>query len=474
MKHDPCLLQSASSRWVSAFLNVFYLGVLLLVISLGLFPGAALADEGLSVLVRTSLEPEHPVVGQQVEFRVEVFVDTWFAAAPRFPEIQVDDAIALLPPTASLNFSERIGGRTFAGQRRTYFVFPQLPGRYELPALSVQVVPAQPSQPAAEPVELSTPTVSFLARLPPALAAPADRPVVATPQLQVTTRLQGQNNTDLARPAPLQVGDTMTRTVTLRATDTLASALPALALGNIPGLSVYPDPPQLTNQFDRGNFVATRRDRITYVAEQPGRYQLPPQPVTWWNTRTQSLQTEVIPAVDLWVKSTPQQRLMRRLPWLAGLLAIAVGLVYWRRSLQAQWQAYRHRQQTSEPTQWRRLRQACREHDPRAIWIQLMAWLASTDSTQTVTLERFLADVDNPYLTHQVKALETTLFGREHSRAVSSDWSGQALYAALQPARLRWLHRQSSDPSQAIAALPHLNPTGGRNAPNCNRSVATP
>jgi hypothetical protein len=417
------------------------------------------ADGPSPVLVRTSLEPENPVVGQQVEFRVDVFVDTWFRKAPEFPEVQVEDAIALLPPSASINLNQRIDGKSYAGQRRTYFLFPQLPGRYEVPALSIQVVPAQPGSSAPEPITQSTEPIDFMASLPPELAAQGDDLILAIPQLRVKNQLVTQANDHVTPLKKLHTGDTVEQTVTLIAADTLASVLPAIAVPTIPGLSAYPDPPKLTNQFERGQFTASRTDHTSYVAEKPGRYHLPPQTITWWNTRTQSLQTEVIPAIDIRVQPTLQQQLKQRLPWLAGLLAVVGGLVSLREPLQTRWQTYRHQQQTSEPAQWRRLYQACQDHDPAVIWIQLMLWLASTRRAETVTLESFLENVDNPNLTHQVRGLEVALYGPDNRRPFPSNWSGQSFYRALRQHRKPWLQAQSKTQAQATPALPRLNPT---------------
>ena len=68
----------------------------------------ALADDHPDVFLRISLEPKNPVVGQQVTVNVDVFVNTWFAKAPQFSDIQIDDTIAFLPPNATLNLTKRI------------------------------------------------------------------------------------------------------------------------------------------------------------------------------------------------------------------------------------------------------------------------------------------------------------------------------------------------------------------------------
>jgi hypothetical protein len=288
-----------------------FLVLLVILYSMGLFPLSTWAEESSpSVFLRTSISPKNPVVGQQLEFRVDVFVDTWFAQAPQFPDLQVEDAIALLPASSSINLNQRIDGKSYVGQRRTYFVFPQLPGRYELPPISVQVTPAQPGMANPEPVSLSTEPISFLALLPPELATQSENPILATPELEINTQLATPNGSNSAHLIKLHRGETLERTITLTATDTLASILPAIAIKEIDGLSAYPDPPKLINRFERGEFTASRTEHIFYIAEQPGNYSLPAQSIVWWNTRTQSLQTEVIPAVEIRVIPTFQERLI--------------------------------------------------------------------------------------------------------------------------------------------------------------------
>jgi hypothetical protein len=440
----------------SGFVALLIISVL---ISVGGHPLAALADESPSVLLRTSLNPENPIVGQQVEFRVDVFVDTWFAKAPQFPEIQIEDAIALLPATASINLNERIDGKFYAGQRRTYFLFPQQPGRYVIPELSPTVVPARPGNSTTETVNLSTPSVDFLARLPPDLRFQSDRPIVATPQLQLETQLKTRGSSDSVQLRQLHTGDTLERTVTLTAADTLVAMLPAISVTDIPGLSVYPDPPKLTNQFERGQFTASRRDRISYVAQQPGHYQLPEQTISWWNTRTQSLETDTLPAVEVWVKPTARQMLVRLLPWLAGLLTLIGVLIYFRASLQTKWHRYHQHRQTSERYRWQLLRRACLSNDPETTWSQLIAWLASTQPhTDPVLLENFLERANSSALTQTVRDLESRLFDPQNSTESSSAWSGKALLKALSQVRKRKLPQLPHYSSSTFSLQP-LNPT---------------
>jgi hypothetical protein len=416
------------------------------------------ADQPSSVLVRTSLDPKNPVVGQQLEYRVDVFVDTWFAKAPDFPEVQVEDAIALLPATASINLNERIDGKPYAGQRRTYFLFPQLPGRYTVPKLAIKVFPAQPGSSAPAPITLSTEPIDFLASLPPELAAQSDGPILATPQLLVKTQLATQGDNTATPLKKLHTGDTVEQTVTLTAKDALASVLPAIAVPDIPGLSAYPDPPKLTNRFDRGQFTASRTEHISYVAEQPGSYQVPEQSIVWWNTQTQSLQTEVLPALAIRVQPTPEQFLLQVLPWLAGLLAIVSGLVYFQKPLLNRWQRYWQHRRESEPAQWQRLQQACLSNDAKATWNSLTAWLGSFQPSRGIsTPEDLVNQTGSADLAASLTELETVLFSSEKAPAASSSWTGNALYKALKAARKHELHQTQSE-HQTTMDLPLLNP----------------
>ena len=88
---------------------------------------------------RVRLEPGPRVtVGQRVTVAVEILVPTWFTGAPRFPDLDVADAITVFEDRGT-NFTERIDNQTWAGQSRQYHVYPQRQGLYEIPAIPIRV-----------------------------------------------------------------------------------------------------------------------------------------------------------------------------------------------------------------------------------------------------------------------------------------------------------------------------------------------
>lgn len=423
----------------------FLITLLLFITAAAFYPSNALADRVPPVILRTSLEPESPViVGQQVQFNVDILVDTWFTKAPQIPEIKVADAITLLPNTASFNFNERISGKAYSGQRRTYYIFPQQPGLYEIPPIAISVVPAYPNQPSAV-ISLFTDAMQFMAQLPPELAAQKLDHIIATPSLRVETSFDRELK-------GLHIGDAFQYTVTISAADTLGSVLPTIDPGSSAGLTVYPDPPKVFNQFDRGRFRGTRTESITYVVEQPGRYQLPEQQIVWWNIQTQSLETKVLPAIMVSVPPSLQQIVLHLAPFLTALAGLFLLAWYYRQPLLNQWRTYRQQQAESEKAYFRRLHQACLSNNPQTAFNQLMEWLDRiARESGPATLDELLIKVNDTDFSAQIAELEQRLFSQS---TTNRDWSGKRFYQAIAQVRKRWLQQHQSQFIQTYELQP--------------------
>jgi hypothetical protein len=89
----------------------------------------------------------------------------------------------------------------------------------------------------------------------------------------------------------------VTRQLTLQADDALAMALPVPPLGEVAGLSRYPQTPQVSRLDDgRGNVLGGQRiDAVTYRIDKAGAYTLPDIAVKWWDVKTQQSRTRKCP-----------------------------------------------------------------------------------------------------------------------------------------------------------------------------------
>ena len=276
----------------------------------------ALVEEG-HVRLRVSTEPARQVVlGQQTRIFVEILTDSWFTKAPRYPELSLEGAVALMPEQLGTNFTERIDGTTFAAQRRSYVVYPQRAGKLEIPPIPVRLGVAVDAKPS-EVFTLTTPPLKLQVVLP--AEAEEVESFVTTPRLDV------EETWDRALEE-LRVGDALKRTVRLTADQALGMLLPALDFEAPPGIALYRDQPRATDRVNRGQYRGERLEAATYVLQRTGEFTLPELRIHWWNTETGTLETETLEARTFEVAASDREEAVvigpsrRETDW-RGLLA---------------------------------------------------------------------------------------------------------------------------------------------------------
>ena len=93
-----------------------------------------------------------------------------------------------------------------------------------------------------------------------------------------------------------QVGDPITRTVTIHAKGLTGEQLPDLALPKNPHVKIYPDQATTTTNFDGSWAVGTREQKLALVPTQPGQVTIPEIHIRWWNLETHQPEDAVLPA----------------------------------------------------------------------------------------------------------------------------------------------------------------------------------
>ncbi|MEE4747740.1 BatD family protein [Pseudomonas alliivorans] len=106
-------------------------------------------------------------------------------------------------------------------------------------------------------------------------------------------------------PGRTQVGDSLTRTIILKAEGLAGAQLPPLPATEVPGLRRYPDQPQLRNLPSERGLIGTREEREALVPARAGAIDLPAVEVTWWNTREDHLEHTSLPARTLQISGNP-------------------------------------------------------------------------------------------------------------------------------------------------------------------------
>lgn len=262
-----------------------------------LFQAGAAAQEGK---VRTSVATKGEIwVGQRVVVAVELLAPGFFSGAPAF-DLPNPPGMLLIPPEESPTVSsEEIGGAAYTVQRYELSVFPQHAGSQILPPLAVRFrFKRGPLDPNTIADTVRTEPVRFTAKLPPGAEALGN--LISARDLDASETWKPDPATEKPR-----VGDAFTRTVAFSAPEVPAMLFPPFPTGKIDGLGIYPKPPRLLDQNDRGERRGERRDTIVYVCEQPGRFTIPSARLTWWDLDAGRLRTFEFPARTLEVAPNP-------------------------------------------------------------------------------------------------------------------------------------------------------------------------
>ncbi|QJP13079.1 protein BatD [Starkeya sp. ORNL1] len=384
-----------------------------------------------AVVVRTKADPAAgAVIGQHVALYVDVLFHNAMRRPPRVAVPDVAGVQAFRFETQGTTVRDTIGGEPYVGQRFEFALYPRRGGEFAIPPATVTLLDSAGETTGStrgEPVEMSV-TV-------PAGVDPS-QPVVATRHLTLDEQWA---------PAPggtFKAGDAIVRTVTRTAEDVPGLVLRDLPLGAPDGVRVYTDPPDSEDRMNRGAITGRRVDRITYVFERGGRFELPAVAQPWWNLGEGALKAAAGAGATISVAEEPASGVEtappnRRLAYAA--LFAALCLVFWIGTRYAAHARARHAAAaTPESRAFAALRDACRAGDARAVYRAYSAWCADLSPAARAKAREF------------VRPLEASLFG-----TAAVPWSASDANLLLDRLEsLRATRASASPPS----SLPPLNP----------------
>lgn len=345
--------------------------ILTLALLLGLQPAAA-----QDPILRMDLPETEAIPGQSLSLRLTVLVPSFMPDPPVWPSFETPNLLVRVGSSGPT--SEQIDGATWAGISRRYLITPMVPGAGALPPQELALTWADPD--GGDPLQtvLMTDALQITGLVPE--GAEDLSPFIAAEDLSLEEALNGS-------PGDLAPGDTVTRTVTARATGLPAIFLPELVVTPaLPGLRAYPDAPVVTETDDRGAITGSRAETVTYTASGGGEGALPGVALDWFNLRTGAVETAQLDPVNYAVSGPPardadtgqatgRRTALRLLVWALGLSgAVLVGAALYRRfgrrwidHMRALWLA-------SELRTFRQLRRAARARDLNALYAALDAW----------------------------------------------------------------------------------------------------
>ena len=415
--------------------------------------------------VRTQLGSDPPLwVGQKVSFHVDLMSSTFFSGSPRFDLPEIPGAIIVKVEGRPVISTEQVDGESWSIQRHEFSIYPHQPGRFTIVSFPVRFSVAPAFGKPRKEQRLKSQSVTFEAQLPP--GAEGLSLLISTPELDVEEVWTPPIPED--GQLTLDVGDAITRRISIRARDVPGMALPEIVMPVPDGAAAYPKQPTVRDKENRGELTGERIDEVTFVCERPGELVLPALVVSWWDTDSQALKTERLRALTVSVKrnldasqvavdevaAESESLPTRRLIVPVVIVFLLGGLCWWyRHSLQAKWQQCLKTYRASESSSFHRFVRAARANDPSAALRSLMRWLDHIETDeQPAQLATFLKRYGDPK--SHLSAEELVLAAQTPS---ARTWDGRRLITEVNRARKRYrsFHRPSRTKK---TTLPDLNP----------------
>lgn len=246
--------------------------------------------QGDQLRLRSWLQPAQTiVVGEEVKLIIEVSTRRWFAGGTRIQHPEIAHLVVLQRDQFATNLSRQEQGHTWVVQQWALELYPQQAATFKVPSLRLELA-VNDAKAGIVRGSLQTQALEFVATVPELLAGVESW--LATPQFTLSQEF----DRDLAGLLP---GDAFTRTIRTSASHVTSMMLPTPLVDAATGLAVYPDNPVLTDKSNRGEAIAERTDRVTYVVEKPGQYQLPEQTFYWWDSSARKVRTSQLTAVTV-------------------------------------------------------------------------------------------------------------------------------------------------------------------------------
>ena len=390
------------------------------------------------VFIEASLDQSSVYVQAQAILTVRVYHSVSLYDDSSLSPLQIVDArVEQLGDTRT--YEKDINGVRHGVIEMRYAIYPQHSGMLTITpqtfsATLVDTQPAQDTSPQGpKPGKLMRVTSSEipLTVKPKPLTYPADAPWLPARSLSLSESWNPE-------PEHTQIGDSLTRSLTLKVEGLAASQLPALPATDVNGLRRYPDQPVLSNQSSDRGLIGSREEREALVPSRSGSIDLPTVDVVWWNTFEDHLEHSSLPARTLQVANNPSLQIDTPTGnlqpgivdndtlwwWKLSTLILActtlLGFGLWWR---ARWQPAILRAAQTGPsprTLLDDIKRASQANDPQATRQALDAWARQQPETLADMAARFVP------LSDALDGLNGALYSE-----TGQHWQGEDLWRAI-------------------------------------------
>lgn len=212
-------------------------------------------------------------------------------------EFNIDNA--LIKQLTNTRYNRNINGIPHITYELTYALFPQTSGILEIPAITAEGI--APLQRSSRGLSLFNQGKTMRMRGNPLSITVNEVPTnINTGNWLPAKQLQLQESWS-SDPTEIQLGDSITRTITTTAIGLSSEQLPPIAIKAGNAFKSYPDQPVFDDQKNAQGITGIRKDAIALVATKPGNITLPEVSIKWWDINTNTMKTATLPEITLHV-----------------------------------------------------------------------------------------------------------------------------------------------------------------------------
>ncbi len=402
------------------------------------------ASQQAPVFVEASVDKNSVYVQAQTVLTLRVYHSVSLFDDSNLSPLEIPDA-RVEKLGDSRTYEKLINGIRHGVIEMRYAVYPQQSGTLVIPPQTFSATLVQPDGGASssnEPgtpfgpqpgkvMRVSSPPLPLTVKAKPA-NYPADAPWIPARSVNISESWSPE-------PGHSQVGDSLTRTITLKVEGLSGAQLPPLPATEVSSLRRYPDQPKLASLSSERGLIGSREEREALVPNRPGAIDLPAVDLIWWNTLEDHLEHSTLPARTLQISVNPSLAVDMPVsseqngvtiigppvwPWQMSTLFFAftslVGFVLWWR---ARWQPAVARTAQTGPSPRSvldDLKRACQANDPQATRQALDAWARQQPETLADMAARFVP------LSDALDGLNGALYSE-----IGQLWLGDPLWRAV-------------------------------------------
>ncbi len=212
--------------------------------------------------------------------------------------LEIKDAIVIALSDKPKQYLATINGRQHLILETSYAVFPQTSGKLVIPSVIYSVVPNVERDIWSDPFGRNRNNILRIPSEEKHITVNPSPPQAAGKIWQPATNLT-LNETWSSSLDNLKMGEPVTRTLTITADGLTGGQIAPLPTTAVEGLTFYPDQPQNSDAKTTNGISGTRVETTAIIPNRGGDFTLPEIKVDWWDSKTQSLQSAVLPAKTL-------------------------------------------------------------------------------------------------------------------------------------------------------------------------------